>query len=118
MVQKISVPGPGAHELSSNLTQILEAVHRPAEPEGALISVFLYLPSRDRIEVKVLSDASVQDTIEAAIKLTRDDAGEEPLEDDPDCYELRMHDYGGEPDEDFPGPPCRHPPHLPRLLLP
>ena len=68
--------------------------------------VTMYLPDTSALAVMVQRDALVYQAIQAAL----DAALERPAGDGgapggaaaADCYELRMHEGGGEPDEDFP----------------
>ncbi len=71
----------------------------PAAPSGQL-SLRIYLPSRKHVELQVPDECTVSDTLTECLRAAR---GEDvDLKGDSTCYELRLHDGGGEPDEDFP----------------
>jgi len=67
--------------------------------------VKVYLPSRAPLRVRVAEVATVGDVIDETLRQTRlKPAGtsDGALVGDVTCYELRLHDEDGEPDDDFP----------------
>ncbi len=67
-----------------------------------MLKILAYLPDRSPLKFKLKESGTIEDTIVEILRLHRESGNDPPLRGGADCYELRLHDEDGEPDEDFP----------------
>ena len=70
-------------------------------PPSTTVHLKLYSPSKHPVKLSVLDTSTVYDVINAALRMARTRAVPD-LPGDARCYELRLHDKDGVPDDDFP----------------
>ncbi|OWZ21542.1 hypothetical protein PHMEG_0003899 [Phytophthora megakarya] len=71
---------------------------------GAVLHLTIYLPTRDEMKIDLYDVSTVDEAIQELLRVHQVDARQPPLYyGHPECYELRLHDSDGIPDEDFPG---------------
>ena len=79
-----------------------EALRAKAAESGRAgkLTLRIYLPDKSTVQLAVPEECSVGETLTEVVRECRDkDRG---LQGDSTCYELRLHDGDGEPDDDFP----------------
>ncbi|CAE7909850.1 unnamed protein product, partial [Symbiodinium sp. KB8] len=79
-----------------------EALRAKAAESGRAgkLTLRIYLPDKSTVQLAVPEECSVGETLTEVVRECRDkDRG---LKGDSTCYELRLHDGDGEPDDDFP----------------
>jgi len=82
---------------------IAAAMRRSRGGVGSVsLKLEVYLPNRTPMAVEVRASASVHDVIVAVLKQHRAERRRPALRDGSNCYELRLHEEDGYPDEDFP----------------
>ncbi|KAG1703728.1 hypothetical protein DVH05_006743 [Phytophthora capsici] len=70
---------------------------------GAVLHLTIYLPTRDEMKIDLYDVSTVDEAIQELLRVHQVDARQPPLYyGHPECYELRLHDSDGYPDEDFP----------------
>ncbi|GLD97617.1 hypothetical protein PINS_up006307 [Pythium insidiosum] len=70
---------------------------------GAVLHLTIYLPSRQEMKIDLYDTSTVDESIQEILRTHQTDARQPPLYyGHPECYELRLHDSDGYPDEDFP----------------
>ncbi|POM74049.1 Hypothetical protein PHPALM_9042 [Phytophthora palmivora] len=71
---------------------------------GAVLHLTIYLPTRDEMKIDLYDVSTVDEAIQELLRVHQVDARQPALYyGHPECYELRLHDSDGIPDEDFPG---------------
>ncbi|ETV76194.1 hypothetical protein, variant [Aphanomyces astaci] len=77
--------------------------HHHAMTDAPMISLQIYLPNRAEMHVELYEVSTVEETIQT-ILMSHLQGGKRPLlyYGHPECYELRLHEANGYPDEDFP----------------
>ncbi|KAJ0407960.1 hypothetical protein ATCC90586_001988 [Pythium insidiosum] len=71
--------------------------------DGAVLHLTIYLPSRQEMKIDLYDTSTVDESIQEILRTHQADARQPPLYyGHPECYELRLHDSDGYPDEDFP----------------
>lgn len=76
----------------------------PSRRKGG-IALTIYLPNREPISINFDTNNSVDDLIRSVLSSHKNESGGEGSDlhyHAPECYELRLHEGDGEPDEDFP----------------
>ncbi|ETN22299.1 hypothetical protein PPTG_02270 [Phytophthora nicotianae INRA-310] len=108
--EKEDVPPISFHE-SSMLDKALKgpAAASGARPPmmgadgGAVLHLTIYLPTRDEMKIDLYDVSTVDEAIQELLRVHHVDARQPALYyGHPECYELRLHDSDGIPDEDFP----------------
>ena len=67
------------------------------------LSLIIYLPSTSPVDIQTSDTATVADVIQIVLQQTMDQGADCTIHNHaPQCYELRLHEGCGEPDEDFP----------------
>ncbi|TMW63624.1 hypothetical protein Poli38472_002565 [Pythium oligandrum] len=71
--------------------------------EGAVLHLTIYLPTRHEMKIDLYDVSTVDESIQEILR-THHAEGRQPAlyYGHPECYELRLHDSDGYPDEDFP----------------
>ncbi|KAG7389338.1 hypothetical protein PHYPSEUDO_010673 [Phytophthora pseudosyringae] len=70
---------------------------------GAVLHLTIYLPTRDEMKIDLYDVSTVDEAIQELLRVHQVDARQPALYyGHPECYELRLHDSDGIPDEDFP----------------
>ncbi|KAG3120945.1 hypothetical protein PI124_g622 [Phytophthora idaei] len=70
---------------------------------GAVLHLTIYLPTRDEMKIDLYDVSTVDEAIQELLRVHQADARQPALYyGHPECYELRLHDSDGIPDEDFP----------------
>lgn len=70
---------------------------------GAVLHLTIYLPTRDEMKIDLYDVSTVDEAIQELLRCHQADARQPALYyGHPECYELRLHDSDGIPDEDFP----------------
>ena len=71
--------------------------------DSAMLKLIVYLPSRDEMKIELYEVSTVEESIETILRTHRAESRLPALYyGHPECYELRLHDQDGLPDEDFP----------------
>ncbi|KAH9094055.1 hypothetical protein Ae201684P_016671 [Aphanomyces euteiches] len=71
--------------------------------DSPVIEFKIYLPNRDEMPVDLYEVSTVEESIHAILAAHQNEGREPKLYyGHPECYELRLHDADGYPDEDFP----------------
>ncbi|GMF12807.1 unnamed protein product [Phytophthora lilii] len=71
---------------------------------GAVLHLTIYLPTRDEMKIDLYDVSTVDEAIQELLRVHQAETLQPPLYyGHPECYELRLHDSDGIPDEDFPG---------------
>ncbi|EGZ24225.1 hypothetical protein PHYSODRAFT_296372 [Phytophthora sojae] len=71
---------------------------------GAVLHLTIYLPTRDEMKIDLYDVSTVDEAIQELLRVHQAETRQPPLYyGHPECYELRLHDSDGIPDEDFPG---------------
>ncbi|DBA01184.1 TPA: hypothetical protein N0F65_002319 [Lagenidium giganteum] len=74
-----------------------------AGAEGAVLHLTIYLPTRTELKIDLYDTSTVDESIQEILRTHQAAARQPPLYyGHPECYELRLHDADGYPDEDFP----------------
>ncbi|KAE9356134.1 hypothetical protein PR003_g2484 [Phytophthora rubi] len=70
---------------------------------GAVLHLTIYLPTRDEMKIDLYDVSTVDEAIQELLRVHQAETTQPPLYyGHPECYELRLHDSDGIPDEDFP----------------
>ncbi|CAH0479681.1 unnamed protein product [Peronospora belbahrii] len=70
---------------------------------GSVLHLTIYLPTRDEMKIDLYDVSTVDEAIQELLRVHQADTRQPPLYyGHPECYELRLHDSDGIPDEDFP----------------
>ncbi|KAL4109439.1 hypothetical protein PRIC1_001139 [Phytophthora ramorum] len=70
---------------------------------GAVLHLTIYLPTRDEMKIDLYDVSTVDEAIQELLRVHQVEARQPSLYyGHPECYELRLHDSDGIPDEDFP----------------
>jgi hypothetical protein len=69
---------------------------------GDVLKVTIYLPSKQAVRLRIPAAATVADLISEILRHARTNGISPPLTGDARCYEVRLHDEDGEPDEEIP----------------
>ncbi|KAF4323422.1 hypothetical protein BBO99_00003131 [Phytophthora kernoviae] len=70
---------------------------------GAVLHLTIYLPTRDEMKIDLYDVSTVDEAIQELLRCHQADGRQPALYyGHPECYELRLHDSDGIPDEDFP----------------
>ncbi|RLN73866.1 hypothetical protein BBJ28_00006593 [Nothophytophthora sp. Chile5] len=71
---------------------------------GAVLHLTIYLPTRDEMKIDLYDVSTVDESIQELLRAHQAESRQPALYyGHPECYELRLHDTDGYPDEDFPG---------------
>ncbi|KAF1332338.1 Stress-activated map kinase interacting 1, partial [Globisporangium splendens] len=71
--------------------------------DGAVLHLTIYLPTRTEMKIDLYDVSTVDESIQEILRSHQAGNRQPPLYyDHPECYELRLHDADGYPDEDFP----------------
>ncbi|CEG46546.1 Stress-activated map kinase interacting 1 [Plasmopara halstedii] len=70
---------------------------------GSVLHLTIYLPTRDEMKIDLYDVSTVDEAIQELLRVHQVEARQPALYyGHPECYELRLHDSDGIPDEDFP----------------
>lgn len=70
---------------------------------GSVLHLTIYLPTRDEMKIDLYDVSTVDEAIQELLRVHKENARQPALYyGHPECYELRLHDSDGIPDEDFP----------------
>ncbi|CAH0492207.1 unnamed protein product [Peronospora farinosa] len=70
---------------------------------SAVLHLTIYLPTRDEMKIDLYDVSTVDEAIQELLRVHQADTRQPVLYyGHPECYELRLHDSDGIPDEDFP----------------
>ncbi|CAI5726826.1 unnamed protein product [Hyaloperonospora brassicae] len=70
---------------------------------SAVLHLTIYLPTRDEMKIDLYDVSTVDEAIQELLRVHQANARQPTLYyGHPECYELRLHDSDGIPDEDFP----------------
>jgi len=94
-----TVTSPSRSQPSSLSSALKRSEGTPSTNSGQL-SLRIYLPTRKSVELSVPDECTVSDTLTECLRAAR--GADMELAGDSTCYELRLHDGDGEPDDDFP----------------
>ncbi|CCI39971.1 unnamed protein product [Albugo candida] len=100
--------------ISNYETSLLDKILRGGAPahgrtvammgnEGSMLHLIIYLPTRCEINLDLRDTSTVEESIQEILRIHEIEARKPPLYyGHSECYELRLHDADGLPDEDFP----------------
>lgn len=103
---RVSVPPLANKPLVSGLSMLLSESSGSTSGHhgnGALQVLTIYLPEGDTLDIAVTPALKIAEIIKKILAVHEKEDLQPPLlYNNPKCYQLRIHDMDGEPDEDFP----------------